>query len=182
MSSGQSEFVTTAELTRLARMNASGAVPEESRQSLPVPVQRPEGLRILFMFAPSQASPTEGVRMAPPNYVARMEPGTGKLEELRAVGPSDFGQSHGENDVIGAYVMPEGMTVDEYLETRDRLYAVYDLLLPAFAAGRAAATPDLKEAALEFRKLFSAMSEPPLSPYYSALGKDFFAWVARLVR
>jgi hypothetical protein len=72
------------------------------------------------------------------------------------------------------------MTVYEYLDKRKRLFELYDNLLPEFAARAMRSTPAAHRQAAEFVALFSQLMEPPLIPYYQAVGKEFFDWVRRL--
>lgn len=163
------------ELFQLARMNASGAVPDESRQSLPIPIRTREGMRVQFIFF--AAVPRPNVQMlGVPQYLATLDPRNGALELLRKVTPSDFGQSHDPAQPIGPFSLPQGVTLEEFNRDLERLFAVYDELLPAFADSRASGTVDAKLRA-EFVRLFGRVFEPPLAPYYKSAGAEFFNWV-----
>jgi len=164
-----------SDLMRYGRMHVMDKVPEQSRQSLPVPVRVNGGLRVAFFYAPAQMMP--GVnRLTPPHFVSWLDPNTGALLELRAVTPKDFGQAHGPNDLIGEYRLPEGVTPNQYMAERERLFGLYSNLVPAWMSG---AQPGAEHRLLaqEFLRSFGAVSEPPLIPYYHALGKEFFQWV-----
>jgi hypothetical protein len=67
-----------SELMRLGRLQVMERVPEQSRQSLPVPVQHDGQLRVAFMYAPTLARPT-GSRMAPPHAIAWLDSASGAL-------------------------------------------------------------------------------------------------------
>lgn len=164
-----------AELMRLGRVHVMNHVPEQSRQSLPVPLHIAGALRVAFMYAPSQIMP--GVnRMAPPHFVAWLDPHSGALIELKPVAPQFFKQSHGRDDMIGEFRLPSGMTADQYLEQRARLFELYAQLVPAWHASPATERHDLRAAAQEFLRSFGTLSEPPLMPYYYSLGANFFNW------
>ena len=64
-------------------------------------------------------------------------------------------------------------------EQRLRYLDLFDVVAPAFAAGRGAETAAGKRAASELRALFPRIAEGPLVPYYRALGGRFFAWLDR---
>lgn len=173
-----------SELMKLGRTLPGEQVSGQSRQSLPVPVpardDRP--LRIAFMYCPSQALP--GVnRLAPPNQVVWLDPKTGALIAVRAVTPQSFGQQHPPREVLGEFRLPPGMTADNYLALRERLFQLYDLLFPAWA--QPASQPDkalLQASAREFLQIFGQISEPPLLPYYHSLGRSYFDWVRALAK
>jgi len=105
---------------------------------------------------------------------------TGRLEEMKSVTPKDFGQNNAETQVIGKYVISEGMKPEEFIVQRDRLYHLYDVLMPVYVAGRPKVSEECKQAAVEFKNLFFRLTEPPLRPYYLSEGKDFLTWVDRV--
>jgi len=182
MPSNPPRFKNIAELTRHARIQAAGVAADEDRQSLPIPVLRAKGLRVIFFFCPALAKPGQPVGLRPPHYQAVLQPETGKLEELRAVTPRDFGQQHDETEVIGTFALPEGMSAEAFISKRDQLYGLYDILLPEFVAGRSVSDQRIRSVAKEFRQIFSVLSEPPLRPYYDSVGDKFFIWVEQLVQ
>jgi hypothetical protein len=173
-----------SQLMTLGRTRAGEQVPEQSRQSLPVPVpgraQRP--LRIAFMYCPSQALP--GVnRLAPPNQVVWLDPRNGALMAVSAVTPQSFGQQHPPREPLGEFRLPEGMTADNYLALRERLFQLYDLLHPVWVEGLPKGDRAPWQAnAREFLQIFGQISEPPLIPYYYSLGKAYFDWLRALAR
>lgn len=171
-----------SELMRLARSHVMDRVPEQSRQSLPVPAVREGLVQIAFMFSPSQALP--GVaRMAPPDMIAWLNPLDGNLRSISRVTPADFGQSHSARDLLGEFRLQPGITAEFYLNLRERLFELYDTLVPAWAASKSLqATPALQAVAREFLQVFGQVSEPPLLPYYHALGRDYFETVRRISR
>lgn len=163
------------ELMRQARILVSDKVPEQTRQSLPIPAQLVEGLHVGFMFAPSQAMP--GVnRLAPPNWVAWMQPSTGALAALKPVTPTSLGLQHDPRQMIGEFRLPTGMSAEAYLVERRKLMDLYATLMLAWDGGLTSQQPGLKAPAAEFLRLFGLVSEGPLIPYYHALGAPFFDW------
>ena len=165
-----------SDLMRFGRQLVMDRVPEQSRQSLPIPVQVDHALTIAFFYAPSQILP--GVnRLAPPHFMAWLNPTTGTLVTLKRVTPQDFGQSHGADDLIGEFRLPEGMTANQYLAERERLFGLYANLVPAWMADTKPGNSSLRMQAQEFLRSFAKISEPPLIPYYYAIGREFFEWV-----
>lgn len=165
-----------SDLMRLGRLHVMDRVPEQSRQSLPIPVRINGALRVAFFYAPSQVLP--GVnRLAPPNFVAWFDPVTGALLTSQKVTPQDFGHLREATDFIGEYRLPKEMTVNQYLVARERLFDLYANLVPTWMTGTQHRTVDQQLLAQEFLRSFDSISEPPLIPYYHALGKEFFDWV-----
>ncbi len=72
--------------------------------------------------------------------------------------------------------MPAGMTANDFVQKRTRLFAIYDELAPAFGRQQPSVASHAP-LAREFLKLFDALHEPPLKPYYQAAGQAFFDWV-----
>jgi hypothetical protein len=162
-------------LMRQARIQVSDKVPEQSRQSLPIPKQLSKGLHIGFMFAPSQAMPGLN-RLAPPNWVAWLQPTSGELAALQAVTPASFGQQHDARQMIGEFRLPPGMNADAYLAERRKLLDLYTTVVMAWDGGLPPQHAGLQAPAAEFLRLFGLLAEGPLIPYYYALGTPFFEW------
>lgn len=178
MSGKDARFMKTEEIYKSARIQVGQFVPDEARQSFPIPVRRSDGIKLIFLFCPSFNSPA-GSQMYPPNYLVRLDVLTGKMEERKKVAPQDFAQTHNPNEPVGLFVLPRRVSVNEYLEKRARLFELYDDLLPAFAAGKAASNSEIRRQATEFVSLFSLLKEPPLIDYYAAVGREFFDWLRR---
>lgn len=177
MREGHDRFTRVADLVKSARIQSSGTVPEQSRQSLPVPVFRNGNLLIAFLYCPALALPKRPVKMSPPQHIVFLRADTGSLVELRAITSKDFGQNHRPGELIGTFGIPEKMTVEDFIIKLDRLYGLYDILLPEFALRKTKTDPRIKAAAREFNALFPLLSEPPLKPYYRSLGMEYFNWV-----
>lgn len=150
-------------------------VPEQSRQSLPIPAKLAKGLHIGFMFAPSQALP--GVnRLAPPHWVAWLVPSTATLAALQPVMPASFGQNHHPDQMIGEFRLPPGMSAADYLAERHKLFDLYATLVAAWDRSMPPRQPGLQAPAAEFLRLFGLLAEGPLIVYYYKLGGPFFDW------
>jgi hypothetical protein len=182
MSFLEKKLMSTADLVKLARVKSSGAVAEQYRQSLPIPVIKSEGLRVVFLYSPALALPKQPVKLNPPQYMLQLSALTGNLFEIRSVNSGDFGQSHGASDLIGTFMMPEGMTFETFIHKQDSLFQLYDTLMPEFVLRRTTASEETRKSAKEFDRLFHILSEPPLLPYYRAAGKEFFDWLAQINR
>jgi len=178
----ESILMKTIQLVKVARINASGPVPEQHRQSLPIPVLRPEGLFILFFYSPALARPKQPTNLWPPEYIMELNVSTGKFKELKSVLSRDFGQTDAPETMIGTSAMPDGMSFEEYERKENRLYEVYDILLPHFIAHKDTVGPDVALVAKEFKQLFHIVSDLPSRRYYEATGHKFFRWVNDIAR
>jgi hypothetical protein len=170
-------FLPMQQLFVEGRRRVADKVPDESRQSLPVPWVREGRLEVAFFYAPSKVTPADGVKMAPPDQLSSLDARSGTLSALRAVTPPDFGMADAPGALLGAFKLPPGVDAAAYLAARAELFALYDRLMPAFAAAPAAPDPAVRAQAQEFLRLFAAVHEPPMAPYYEALGRGFLDWV-----
>jgi hypothetical protein len=171
-----------SELMGLGRVHVRERVSEQSRQSLPVPVRHDGKVQVAFMYAPTLARPT-GSRMAPPHAIAWLDPASGALASVASVSPGDFGQQHDPNEFMGEFKLPPGLTGDQYLALCQRLFQLYDALFAAWAPNPSVPGPAvLQGSAREFLQIFGQVGEPPLLPYYHALGTEYFQWVRTLAR
>lgn len=182
MAYGQTALMKVEALIQQARFHPAGALPTETHQSYPVPVRGKEGLRVLFMYCPSHASMEEGLVLLAPYYVAYLNAVTGVFEEMRRVTPKELGRPDQPDQRIGAYVMPPGISREEFVVLQAQLYEGYDALMPLFLAGQTRASPETKRLASEFRRLFLLITEAPLEPYYSVVGQDFFHWLDQIIQ
>ncbi|MCU7936628.1 MAG: hypothetical protein KZQ99_17410 [Candidatus Thiodiazotropha sp. (ex Dulcina madagascariensis)] len=62
----------------------------------------------------------------------------------------------------------------------DRIWTLYDILIPAFVKGDSAVTSEIKQAAKAYVHYFDRHAEKPLLPYYDAFGGGFLRWVGRV--
>ena len=164
---------TFAELSRMARDYTMGAVPEQFRQSLPIPVTGPSGVEVEFFFAPALARPKQPVELYPPGFAITLRP-DGSLVMLWKCAPRDFGLNNDPSQSMGQFGLPDGWTYEDYTRRHTQLMETLNILFPQFAAKNL--HPDAT-AARHFLQLFRELAEPPFLPYYEAVGRDFFPWV-----
>jgi len=150
------------------------------RQSLPVPVRRQNQAVVAFMFCYWMIKPGP-LRIWPPNKVAWFDPVSGDLITSAEVSPTDFGQTHSADDPMQEED-EDTLSVESFMEMRDRLFALYDILFEAWATAPSTRTTVLQGAAGEFLKIFDQISESPLRPYYNALGREYFEWTRKLAK
>ncbi|MCL2723282.1 MAG: hypothetical protein FWD69_02500 [Polyangiaceae bacterium] len=179
-------FKSVVELTQLALRGVIGSSPVAGggpRDSLPVPVRRQGQPLIAFMFYFYAFTP-DIAWVSPPGEVAWLDPVSGKLIAKTTVTPAYFGQTRSPDagPMEWKFSMPSGMTVDSFDKLRNRLPVLYDVLFEAWATSPSIRSSALHDAAREFLKAFDVVSEPPLLPYYNALGREYFEWVRALAR
>jgi hypothetical protein len=174
-------LVPAEKLIELAKAGPALTRPPETRQSYPIPLRQGRAQMAAFLYAPQgRANPVEGLHLLAPTHLAFLNAETGRFESIRQVTPTDFGQAHTPGQDIGAHRMPTGLVVETFYSAQHQLFAAYDLVWPAFAAGQSNYSPAVRVAAAEFRRLFTWLAEAPLMPYYHAVGREFFTWVTRI--
>jgi hypothetical protein len=113
------------------------------------------------------------VELATPEYLVVFNADSGKLAELRQFGVA----GSAENPVDADGAMLGSLPNQTSVEDEERLWLIYDALLPSFAAGTRGVPWELRASADEFRSLFGRLMEPPLSGHYRTLGHAFMAWL-----
>ncbi len=166
-------FEPIARVMRRLSAYGRGALPGVNRTLLPLPVPGVEGMRAALLFTTTE--PLQGsaaLRIKTPTFVAYARADSGDFLELAAITPRDLGIAQDPDHWLGDFVEPVDVG-----DKRARYLDLYDATVSAFAAGRGVETPAVKRAAADLRALFAELAEPPLAPYYRALGKRFFAWL-----
>lgn len=166
-------------LSDLARTYAAQALPGLF-QSYPMVFRTQAGLRVAIFFYPAAVGkPEDGFEVRPPTYTVTLNAISGRLEEIRACAPIEFHLDHPTDKPLGKYLSPAHRANAEFLTRQAKWYQAYDGLISAFQ--EAAHRPTRPDAALaaEFLDLFPQVTEAPLAPYYRAVGKEFFDWLAQ---
>ena len=172
--------MTTSEVYQRALPILAGLLSDSTRQGLPLPVLRDGAIRLAVLVCPVVLGGPDGTVIGVPTHVGEFELGSGELALLRTVVPADFGQSPRPDGVLGTYRPGPELTFQRTGELRQQLFADADAIIPAFARADRNPPPDVAEAARRFEQTFAALQEPPLAPYYRALGRDLFDWIDRL--
>ena len=168
-------FEPIAAVMRRLSAYGRGALPGVNRTLLPLPVPGVEGVRTAILFTTTEPlADTAALRIKTPSFVAYARGDTGDFLDLAAITPRALGIAQDPDHWLGDFVEPVDLG-----DKRARYLDLYDATASAFAAGRGAETPAAKRAATDLRALFAELAEPPLAPYYRALGKRFFAWLDR---
>lgn len=169
-------------LIETARLHPGGAMPTESHRSRPVPMALGDAAAVAFLFAPTRLQAGAGLWVFPPTYRAVINARTGTFDEMRRVGPADFGLDHDPGRALGTFGLAEGVTAEQYLALDERLLDAYDALMPWFFGGdpAARASATVRRLAEDFRSAFAVVGEGVLRPYYRSLGRPFFTWIDSL--
>ncbi len=156
------------------------ALPDETRIGLPTPVGPSGKAHIGFLCYPETLSPKKKLEFLAPNYLILLSPDDGHLIQMKAIQPSDFGQPHQPDDVIGGWGVDRlSNTPEEITRMWNDLIAALDELLPVYVENRRV-TDNVRQAAKNYLYLFDIISEEAFRPYYRALGHDFYAWLERI--
>jgi hypothetical protein len=154
-----------AEIEKADTMPMSGTF-----TSSPIPVLVDHRLLIAVFRATAGYDPEARASvLSPPERVTFFDPSTGaRVKEEPRPGGRPLGTE------------PFDVPRSEYRQLSAQLFGAYDVLLPAFAQGLAAAAPAVQAAAKTFKKIFPRFSGKLLAPYYTEIGKDWFAWLDRM--
>jgi hypothetical protein len=66
---------------------------------------------------------------------------------------------------------------EDILPEFERIWVLYDVLIPAFQKGGAGAGEEVRQAAKQYVLYFERHAEKPLLPYYDVFSGDFLRWV-----
>jgi hypothetical protein len=164
------------EVIREARQQMR-ALPMESRLSYPMPQSAAPTADVTFLFTITRMDPDKGCVLYCPSYRIVVNAGSGRFVELEEVEPSDFGLAEPADGVIGDANLPPDITSEEFIAKEQRLYDLYDRLLPVLGTKAGQVAEAVRRDAREFVALFREVAEPPLLPYYRVAGKAFLDWL-----
>lgn len=69
---------------------------------------------------------------------------------------------------------------DDIIPEFERIWTLYDMLIPAFIKAEASVSAEIKQAAKQYVHYFDRHAEKPLLPYYDVFSGDFLRWVGRV--
>lgn len=144
-------------------------------ESLPIPISTAEGrLEVAFLYAHGEILERDGgLSLWAPSYLCAIDPASARIQTVRRVKPGDFGLDAPTDAPIGTARARGEREDEEYLTERAKLLSALDRLLPLYARG----DPPSEPAREELAKAFAAIAEPPLVPYYRAMG-SFLRWAS----
>ena len=171
------------ELFDLAQRGPGGRLPDETYQSLPIPLAATGRVpRVAFLFGPSRLVYGTGLILTTPTHRAVLDASTGEALSLDRVTPADLGVADVPGKDLGRFGLPKDVSSEDFLKAKEKLFSAYDRVLGPWFAGEAVseAGQSIRAAAAELRRAFVVVGEPPLAPYYAAVGKGFFSWINEL--
>lgn len=180
MPSSVPSLKSARELFDLAQRGPGGRLPDETHQSLPIPLPAIGRVpRVAFLFLPSRLDGGFGLILVAPSHRAVLDASTGEALSLDRVTPADLGVADALGQELGRFGLPKDVSPEEFRKVREKLLSAYDRLLGPWFAGEGApeAGQSVQAAAAELRRAFAIVGEPPLAPYYASVGKAFFDWV-----
>ena len=175
--------VTPVKLYALARASYAKAldqIPENYRQSFPIPIIKNKKVYLSFLYYQSTIRYKKSAIIFAPAWMQTVECETGSILEWRKTTSDEFGQNlqNLKNGQVGELSLPPNMTADQFREAEQELYKTLESLLPAFQEWNIKTDAD-KENIKKFSDLFATISEPPLRPYYEMVGYSFFHWLKK---
>jgi hypothetical protein len=161
---------------------AAFTLPDETRQSLPIPVFSKAGGKIVFLFCPQHIIPREGALLSAPTHELEFDWKAKKTEGLRKFNDmSDIERRKHASASQALHKMPPGMSLNEYDKKDEELNQLFDELIPVYFK-QVEAMADLPEKCCSFLSIFREISEKPLVLYYETVGKDYFDWLQKNAR
>jgi len=151
-------------------------LPLETHLSYPIPLRGGMESFAAFLYCKANVVYDQGIYLLPPSHLGLVNCNDGSLK-IRLTRPTEFGQIDPQEEVLGVYKTPEGVSDEEFLASKALLYRSYDVLLPAFFANQTNLSPEVRQSVRDFRLSFKQVSEEALLRYYHAAGRDFFAWL-----
>jgi len=130
-------------------------------------------IRRLYYF--TRVVPGEGMHITSPQFVATFNWTRGQF-----IGVKEF-TAHISNlpDQPWIHSRPSYDSPDDIIPEFNQIWALYDILIPAFQSGEDSKT--IRAAAEQYEFYFRRHAEKCLRPYYSAFGGPFLTWIASLV-
>lgn len=180
MSTPLPKLRTSRQLVEAARTKAATSLPTETHQSYPIPRNPTAKARpVSFLYCTSRLEFGSGLFLIAPAHRVDLDAATGEVLESSAVSPADLGVGDEVGMVLGRFGLPKDVSSEDFLKAKEKLLDAYDRLLGPWFAGDAPqeASQAVRAAAAELRRAFAVVGEPPLAPYYAAVGKGFFSWV-----
>ena len=170
------KFLPSGTLSKQIGVHVSSFLPDQSRQSLPIPQFKQSQPILACFFCPSSISPEKGASLAPPDFVVQIDPSNGEILQASNVTPAYFGNKDKAATEIGVFTLPPGVDVMAFLALKTEFFDCCDQLLPWFWTKRKAPSSSAKTAK-RLLEIFNIISEPPLKTYYQSSGSDFFDWL-----
>jgi hypothetical protein len=161
---------TLSNIATQARGMVSGIVPDEYRQSLPIPGLQGDQVILDYLFLPTQRLPA-GQELFPPKVCVRFTH-DGQFVRALAIDANRLLPGHQPGVALGLANLLEKLTYNEYLERSERYLNLLSQWCHLRQQGNSAGFG--RQQAQETLSLFQEISEAPLRDYYQNWGREFF--------
>jgi hypothetical protein len=151
-------------------------LPRERGFSLPCVRVEGDKITIYRFFYLTRASAKDGTMISAPTYVGIYDWSGDKFVALRAVTV----KPEGLPPPPWKHSRPTFDSPSEIIPEFERIWGLYDLLIPAFASGGSDHSAATIAAAKEYLRAFDRHAERPLMAYYRHYGGHFLDWVKQV--
>ena len=176
----ENRFLGIKEVIDLTQKSTINKFAIETHRSYPIPVRVNGQLQAAFLFCPSYFDLKEGLYLGAPHHIVYINMTNGEIASTKGVTTKQVGLPDGTSGRLGLYMLPKGISRDEFVAKQSELYSTYDVLLPEYGAHNTNVSLAIKNAAIRFKARFNIVSEPALHPCYKTIGKDFFIWLEQI--
>jgi len=169
------ESLTMIEIMQLARMYSEGVVPDEYKQTLPIPAFEDGEGSVSVYYSPVQRmqSGNNGAVLFPAEYRVVVTYPEGKFKFLESLGPESHPDEVHPDGSIGLHRLT--VTMEEFETQKNLLFELYDELTEPFFNGGVA--EEFSKSRERFMGAFRLIHEEPFLFYYRSRGREFFDWV-----
>ncbi len=153
-------------------------MPRESGMTLPMVKIESGSLIVRRLIYYTHLIPKQGTEITPPQYMAIYDLTKQQFITLKKINlelPNLQRQPWIHN-------RPTFANAEDIIPEFNRIWTLYDILVPAYENQNIALSDEIKKAANEYIILFNRHAEKPLLPFYEHFGGDFLAWVRRISR
>jgi hypothetical protein len=154
----------------------ANAMPLECGITLPIVKVENNRIIVRRLIYFTRITPDLGTAITAPQYVASYDLSAAAFislerfdEDVPNLGPPPWIHNR------PAFDKPEDI-IPEF----NRLWTLYDILIPAFVRREAGISAEVGQAAKDYIHYFDRHAEKPLLPYYQKFGGDFLHWVVRI--
>ena len=169
------EPLAMADIVGLARLYAEGVVPDEFKQTLPIPAVEDGNNTISVYYSPVKRlqSGDKGAVLFPAEFRVSVSYPDGEFIVLERLGADT---QPGEIDPDGSLGLHQvTLSMEEFDGHKQQLFDLYDRLLPIFfQQGDKEGLSGDKE---RFMSAFRQVYEKPFLHYYRTRGGEFFDWI-----
>ena len=147
-------------------------------RGITLPLVKGENNRIIVrrLIYFTRTTPEHGTVITEPQYVASYD-----LSNARFISLKRFEMELPDlQPPPWIHNRPSFDSPDEIIPEFERIWTLYDILVPEYFKGSTHASKEIKQAAKAFVRYFDRHAEKPLMPYYEVFSGDFLRWVGQV--